>query len=141
MDVRYFALQDIEDYCIDQTLSIDFLHKQCLGICSIADVVELCENQKKGVGKISSEHLRQAIRKLVVTGFSEDAIYISSLEREDLSECLFEPDGTLWTEAAQRHIPPLHSVRRLTLRHTESRWWDEDLYQQMETFFVIEPHE
>ncbi|MBV7330949.1 hypothetical protein KFU94_22455 [Chloroflexi bacterium TSY] len=86
---------------------------------------------KKDLSADGYDTFRERISQLEPMEFEEDFLWIAYLDREDLLFSLFEEDGELWNEAAQSNIPPLHSVRLLSLRPTDSRWWDDKCYTQM----------
>jgi hypothetical protein len=136
MDARYFSPNELDDFIGHRNIPDDIQLLQCLGICSIADIIEVCEKQRKGLTSTPHEILKDIFRQIVITGEINGLIYVANLEREDLLDALFEREGVLWSEVAQRHIHPLHSVRLLTLRVTDSKWWDEDVYRQMNDTFA-----
>jgi len=136
MDMRYLLPNEIEIYFARRLLPTDLASGSCLAACSIADIVELCERLRKGVPTAQSEALKLAFARLASDDLGKGMILIANLEREDLEDSLFESDGSLWLEAAQCLISPMHSVRRITLRPHVAKWWTEEVYSQMEAIYA-----
>lgn len=115
-------------------IASDLTDRQTLARCSIADLIDFCELQKKGGLNLSLAKLLELFEEdLTLNGM----VFVADLDRETLSKALFvEPNPSeLWSSAATRGIPPLHSVRRLTLKDSEWEFWGENVYTEMEEFF------
>jgi len=140
MEIRFFSPSEVTDYFEKGELNQDLFEGETIAICSIADLLDVCEASKKGNIRISpleldkkfdEFNLEDAVRK----GF----VSVIDLNQDNLSSALFERDGgtvmDLWRQAANQNISPKRSIRYLTLRITDdSIWWSEDVNQEMEEY-------
>ncbi|HHC24179.1 MAG TPA: hypothetical protein ENK58_02005 [Desulfobacterales bacterium] len=143
MITRFFTPSEIADYFERGELKADLLNDEIMGICSVADFLDICEAYKKGKLRISShKELNErfdAFDKLPEGPVEKGLVFIVNLDQDKLSSALFERDDGnvvgLWDQAATRHISPKRSLRYLTLRtNDDSAWWGEDVYLEMEAY-------
>jgi len=139
MITRFFTPSEIADYFERGELKADMLNGESMGICSVADILDICEARKKGNLRFSShkelDGRLDAFNKLSEKGL----VFVSNLDQDKLSSALFERDDGnvigLWKQAASRHISPKRSLRYLSLRtNDDSAWWGEDVYLEMEAY-------
>lgn len=137
MKTRYFDPVELSNYVTQGKIASDLISKKTIARCSIADFVDLCELQKKGISNLSLTLLLERFELFVEHLILDGMVFIADLDRETLSKALFveRNPSELWASAATREIPPLHSVRRLTLKDSEWEFWGENVYIEMEEFF------
>jgi hypothetical protein len=113
---------------------------------TIMDILQIAEGCKKGSG-IEEDAFRagwEAMRERA--GLLEDGtVQLLGLDREELLDALFDHDRrhgeegvSIWA-LVQRETRPWRTMRRLMLRPTEQRWWDQDTFDAMEEMFGEEP--
>ena len=143
MLTRFFTPQEVTDYFERNNLNSDLLNDEMMAICSIADLLDICEAYKKDNLDIRYLELQERFetfnRELVDAG----KVFIADLDQDNLSKALFERDDyttiDLWYKAANRNISPKRSIRYLTLRITdEAIWWSENVYQEMEDYHATQ---
>jgi len=134
---RYFNPVELSNYVAQGKIASDLISEQAMSRCSIADFVDLCELQKKGRLNLSLAQLLERLELFAENSTLDGMVFVADLDRETLSKALFveRNPSKLWLSAATREIPPLHSVRRLTLRDSEWEFWGENVYMEMEEFF------
>jgi hypothetical protein len=117
-------------------------------IGTIIDVLEIAEGCKKGSEEIGEMEFLAAWDTLHQGQglLDKGVLQLLGLGREDLLEALFDGDPqrsdegvSIWAEVSGSGTRPSRSMRRLILRPTESRWLDEDIYEQMEQMLGEEP--
>jgi len=132
MKLRYFAKQELETYFKAHKLPADLFDQSTMGISSIADLVEICNQYKYDNNSKFLDDL-----KIFEDGPCFDgSLFVSELDQHKLSSSLFENESDddkfcLWLNGTDRNTPPLHSVRCLTLRVTDYVFWDLDVFQEM----------
>jgi len=129
MEIQYLSFTEIVEYIKTDELPENKSNSYKLYLCSIAELVQACEEYKK-----HSEYLdpgRSFFQNTSQEKF-EQSIFIAELDEKRLLEALFESDGTLWQEAIG--LSPLHSLRILSMRPSEKDtvWWNSETYQKME---------
>ncbi len=130
MESRYFPRSELESCFRDWDLPGDLLSGQFIGIVSIADLVELCDLYKRNDDDAFLTNLQNFKELALQNGY----VFLSELDQFKLSSALFDRDEvelTFWKDGADRSVPPLHSIRCLTLRVDESVFWDIDAYNAM----------
>lgn len=116
-------------------------------IGTIADVLQLAEECKKGAGPMGLGAFEQShdalCRGRIVT---QGILHTLELDRESILDAAFsgslyedEEGITLWSEVATKDLRPWRTLRRLVLRPHEYRWWGVDPYNMMEEQFGEEP--
>ena len=113
-----------------------------ISICSVGDILDMCEAFKKGKITLSLDELMERFHEFAKkdTGpVSNGLVFIVDLEQENLSSALFDREELLvtsfWLKAANSKISPRRSIRYLTIRIVdESTWWSEDVILQMEEY-------
>jgi hypothetical protein len=114
---------------------------------TIADVLQICEGCKKGRAiqegafRAGWDALRQE------RGLLEDGtLLLLGLNQNALLEALFDYDReqgdegiVIWERITEPGTRPWRTMRRLMLRPTEERWWDQDVFDAMEQLFGEEP--
>jgi hypothetical protein len=116
---------------------------------TVVDVLQIGEGCKKGQEAFDVATFRAGWEALRETpgGLLEDGtLQLYGLDRSCLLAALFDWDREegeqgicLWSPAADRRTRPWRSMRRLILRPTEERFWDQDVYDAMEQMFGEEP--
>jgi len=131
--ILFFEKGRISQACLDG--------KEIL-ISSIADLLHICEDCKKGNLNMELRWYEERLAELIDNPqslLSRGYIYIADLDHDTLNKSLFEREQNtvmgLWSEAANPQITPRRSVRYLTIKIVdESDWWSEDVYLQMEQY-------
>jgi hypothetical protein len=134
MKIRYFGKQELECYLQDQKIKADIWEKTFIGISSISDLIEICDQYKRDGNTEFRKHLSRFLDELVTNGF----VFLSELDQQKLSSSLFENEdvkSSLWIDGSDRNRHPLQSVRCLTLRPNAYVFWDEDVYVEMQQYF------
>ena len=110
------------------------------GLCTIMDVLEVAEDVRKGRGRLDRGAFLEGWQVLRAGAIARGDVLVAVLDHDRLSEALFERDEAvvigLWPDAVGRHLPPGRTVRRLIFRPSESTWWGDDLYQEMEARYA-----
>lgn len=137
METRYFNPKEFIHYALRGEIATDLSEGATLGRCSIADLIELCELQKKNNLNVSQSELLKKLEPFVEHFMLNGTVFVADLDQETLSNILFveRNPSELWAAVATMEIPPLHSLRRLTLKNTEWDFWGENVYIEMEEFF------
>ncbi len=137
MKTRYFNPVELSDYIVQDNIASDLISEQTMSRCSIADFIDLCELQKKGRINLSLTQLLERLELFAKNSTLDGIVFVADLDQETLSKALFveRNPSKLWLSAATREIPPLHSIRRLTLKDSEWEFWGENVYTEMEEFF------
>jgi hypothetical protein len=115
---------------------------ECISICSVGDILDVCEAFKKGGITLSLEELMKRFQEFTEkdTGpVNSGLVFIVDLEQENLFHALFEREEGLvngfWIKASNSNISPRRSIRYLTIRNVDGyTWWSEDVYMQMEEY-------
>ena len=111
-------------------------------ICSIGDILDVCEAFKKRRIILSSEELKKRFYDFAekdTSPVNRGSVCIIDLSQENLFSALFERQGVVingfWIKAVNSNISPRRSLRYLTIRICEgSTWWSEDVFLQMEEY-------
>jgi|SRR5271157_1947544 len=109
---------------------------------TIADVLQLIEEAKKGAVSVSlaerMQHIRALLNGSLVVRY---LLRILELDQQALLEAVFEdPSGQeLWSEVANKDTRPWRTLRRLVLRDHDNRGFGDQPYREMEAFFAEEP--
>lgn len=133
MKTRYISKRETDKYLDGNALAEDLQSGSSIGVTSIANLIDLCDLWKQNNKTCFMEQLT----KLKENHFKSGVLYLSELDRNGLFLTLFDHDDegiVLWADASDRNIPPMHSVRRLTLRVNETVFWDDEVYQDMMAF-------
>jgi hypothetical protein len=106
---------------------------------TIMDVLELAEAAKKGRRSLDERAFRTAWKQLREAGgaLRDGRLFLACLDQDCLAESLFEerqgPSAiNLWAAVMGTATTPAHSVRRLILRPSDTKWWGDDAYEEME---------
>lgn len=133
---------DLKRFFENGLISQDCLDGKEILIFSIADLLHICEDFKKGNLRTSAGHLKKRFTELADNPKSlagKGLVYVADLDHDVLNKALFERENNIvhgfWSKATNSRIPPRRSIRYLTLRISdESVWWSEDVYLQMEQY-------
>jgi hypothetical protein len=116
---------------------------------TIVDVLQIAEWCKKEQEAFDTAGFRagwEALREKPAGLLEDGTLQLHGLDRDCLVAALFDWDReqaehgmSLWEEAANRKIRPWRTMRRLILRPTEERYWDQEIYDAMEQMFGEEP--
>ena len=142
MNTNFMSPSDLLNFIEKDLISQDCLDEQEILISSIADLLHICEDCKKGNLNKDLRWFEERLAELVNNTQSllnRGAISIAELDHDTLNRALFEREQNivigLWSKAANQQITPRRSVRYLTLKIVdESVWWSEDVYLQMEQY-------
>lgn len=116
-----------------------------LAVCSVVDLIQLCELYKKGkirVSQASRDSMAGAL--LDVLRRNDRWLIVLDLDREQLTSALFEREDYriigLWPPVTNcGHLTsPAHSMRLLTVRSSDSTWWDSDILTEVEAIYDLE---
>ncbi len=144
MLTRFFTPAEVIDYFEEGELKKNLLNGETIAICSIADLLDVCEAYKKGnLDIFLVEELGSKLDAFNEGPVKEGVVSIVDLDQNNLSAALFERDSgvviDLWRQAANRDVSPKRSIRYLTLRVTDdSIWWSENVYQEMEEYHTAQ---
>jgi len=132
---------DLKIFFENGLISRDCLDGKEILVFSIADLLHICEDCKKGKLRASPSQIKQRFSELVDKPQSlsnKGLVYLADLDHDRLNRTLFERENNIvngfWSKATNPRIPPRRSVRYLTLRITVESWWSEDVYLQMEQY-------
>jgi hypothetical protein len=115
---------------------------------TIVDVLQVAEGCKKGDAVALSAFRAgwEALNEVPGGLLQDGTLQLCALDKDCLLDALFDWDRTLgeegislWAPAADPTTRPWRTMRRLILRPTEQRYWDQDLYDVMEQMFGEEP--
>jgi hypothetical protein len=115
---------------------------------TIVDVLQVAEGCKKGEsGGLAAFRAGWAALWESPDGLLEKGmLQLYGLDKDCLLAALFDWDRDkgdegieIWDQAADHTTRPWRTMRRLILRPTEQRYWDQDLYDAMEGHFGKEP--
>jgi hypothetical protein len=104
-----------------------------IGVCSVADILHLTEDFKKGVLTIEPAEIVTKFQEII----SEELVHITDLDKDRLSTALFERNENnivtgLCEQAAKKTISPKRSIRLLSLKICdETSWWSETVQEEM----------
>ena len=110
---------------------------------TIAEVLQIAEECKKGGSFVGSGFHAgwNALREQPDGLLEEGTLLLLGLDKAGLVDALFEWDRELgdegvtpWPPAADPHVAPWHTLRRLILRSQQS-WLDPQVYVAMERLF------
>lgn len=133
MRIRYFTPTELSNLLIKDALPADIDHQECIGICSIADFVDFSEVQKKIESKLTTTTMEDRFLQVCDDrSTSYGMIGVAELDATTLIEAMFEDSGGFWKKAVSSEIPPIHSIRILSLRPTISSWWGYDVFDEMD---------
>jgi hypothetical protein len=111
---------------------------------TIVDVLQVAEECKKGEARdLAVFRAGWAALGEKPAGLLEDGtLQLYGLDKDCLLAALFDWDRekgeegiVIWDQAADRTTRPWRTMRRLILRPTEQRYWDQGLYDAMEEMF------
>ena len=135
MESRYLFLSNSENLPGKKEPDIGLTSGHIINICSIADLINLCEASKKGKSKTPVTILQKQLQKLV----NHDDIFIAELDEWRLFNTLFNTEGdelSFWDKGSNRYQEPSMSLRHLTLRkNDDTAWWDMEVYEEMCEYF------
>jgi len=143
MRTRFFLPLEVINFFKQRELRNDLLNYDAMAVCSIADLLDVCEAYKKGKLDISREDLHKNFEAFNTGPVKEGFVFIADLDQDKLSSALFDIDNEvvvdLWGEAADRNISPRRSIRYLTLRITDdSVWWSDEVYREMLEYHIAQ---
>lgn len=136
MKTCFFSPVDILNYFKKGELKEEFQAFSAMGIASVADILHLTEDWKKGNLSIHSSEIMSKFRGIM----SEESVYITELDRDRLSVALFKKDENnvvtgLCQESAKETISPKRSLRLLSLKISdETSWWSETVLEEMDEY-------
>jgi len=139
---RLLTVADIERQLLRPTKTTEMSDSlEQIGICPVVELLELCELLKKGRLRANLDSFQTGMRTFQNGPVRRGEIIIVTLDRERLANALFDRDEYavtgLWSPAANRHVSPVHSVRRLLLRPSDQTWWNGDIYAEAEAIYGI----
>ena len=139
MLTRFFSPTEVAKFFERGDFKEDLLNGRTIAICSIADLLDVCEAYKKGNLSISHPELHQRFNAFDEDLIRQGSVSVIDLDQNNLSTALFERDSgvviDLWQQAANRVISPKRSIRYVTFRITgDSTWWSENVYHEMEEY-------
>ncbi|MBV9125738.1 MAG: hypothetical protein JO112_20505 [Planctomycetes bacterium] len=115
---------------------------------TIVDVLQLAEGCKKGevLDLAAFRAGWKALGEKPAGLLADGTLQCCGLDQDGLLDALFDWDRAegeegieIWDQAADRTQPPWRTLRRLILRPTEQRYWDQGVYDAMEQLFGEEP--
>jgi hypothetical protein len=106
---------------------------------TIMDLIELADRAKKGRGHFHEGAFRQGWKKCRTQdgALNDGSVCLVSLDQDCLAESLFDHcQGScavkLWPLISNTTTTPSRSVRRLILRPSETKWWGDAAFHEME---------
>jgi len=133
MNVRFVSYEELKTYFEKEKLEKDLEEKSGMGICSAADLLFITEAYKKGTLKLRGTP-ESTFEKFQAGPDASGQIFVAGLDRERLSEAMFEEltEGVeLWKSAASSELSPQYSITLLALRVTANTWWPEEVFEEM----------
>ncbi len=133
METHFVSYSELKAYFEKEKLKKDLEENSAMGICSAADLLFITETYKKRTLKprISIE---KAFEKFQQGPVDSGQIFTAGLERERLSEAMFEKltgGVELWETVATGELPPRYSITHLALKFTPNTWWSEKVFHEM----------
>ena len=139
MITRYFTPREIEIFFRNQQLEEDLCNLDALGICSIADLIDLCEAVKKRKNGISLDEFKVSFNRFASGPLNQGLVSLAELDAQKLSSMFrTSEDGSplLWEDGLNRTTPPTFSIRCITLKKLDdSTWWADDVFEEMIDLF------
>jgi len=140
MEIRFVSYSELKIYFEKEMLEKDLEEKSKMGICSVADLLFITEDYKKG--KLRPRATLESTFEKFQEGPEESGkIFIAGLDRERLSEAMFEKlvEGVeLWETVASSKLPPQDSITYLALKVTPNTWWPEEIFDEMYNEFGLD---
>ena len=130
MQTRYFGKHEMRRCLEGKDLADDLRTNLSIGISSIADLIEICDHYKRN----NKSGFVEQLTELKESHLKNGVVYISELDQQMLLSTLFDNENeeiTLWPDGSNRATSPIHSVRCLTLRVSDSVFWGAEVYQDM----------
>jgi hypothetical protein len=117
-----------------------------IGLCTIIEVLETAEKARKGKGTMDIPAFLQGWHILREEGgaLACGDVQVAVLDQYCLMEDLFQRNEAhvvtgLWPQAVGIDLPPDRTIRRLILRPSERKWWGEEPYSEMESWYEEVP--
>lgn len=104
-------------------------------VVSISDVLYLQEQYKKGILNLKLKKLHDGVKLIQDTDGNGGLYYLQDLDHSTLKANLFD-DNELDLNIANRVITPRHSITRAVLKLSDSIFWDEQLIEEMEDWYL-----
>ncbi|MCP4150654.1 MAG: hypothetical protein GY757_23105 [bacterium] len=142
MEYRFVPYSELKDFFKKNRLKDDLERGEAVGICSVADVLFITEDKKKG--NLNQETSLIDSYSAFEGGPEESGkIIVVELDREQLNEALFGSDydeTELWRQAARSDIEPRLSISLLVLKRTAANdWWSADeVFKQMCDYYELQ---
>lgn len=133
MDARLVSYSELKWYFEKERLNKDLEDESNMGICSVADLLFITEDYKKKELKPLTD-IESMFEKFQKGPEASGQIYIADIDREKLSEAMFEQmvgGVKLWETAASKEIPPRDSISYIALRPSSSTWWPEKVFEEL----------
>lgn len=136
--VHLLSVSEVEKLLQHPERSGDF---SSLLLCTVMEPLEVGEKTRKRMPGVDSEGFKRRWKALLEQA---PALTIEPLDDACLARSLFHYSETyvvlgLWPEVVAEGLTAegliAHLVRRLILRPSTTTWWDEDLYQEMESWY------
>lgn len=144
MLTKYMTYSELKNFLKENQISQDCLDGKEILICSIADLLEICEDCKKNT--ISNlhwlENRLEKVMRCITSPINLGNIHISELDHDALSRALFNRNDNIviefWQKGIDPHVSPSQSIRYLTIRISdETVWWSNDVFTQMEQYINL----
>jgi len=133
--VKFLNYSEIEScFKANDFSSVEKIFKNRVVICSVSDILFICEQFKKNninttIGILNDNHKK----------FINSGVYFPQIDKDNLLDNLFdidENDVQLWEKACNKKISPRFSVSLLALRINSSSFWNEDTFEEMEHYYL-----
>jgi len=137
-DVHLLSVSEVERLLDHPERSTDY---SSLLLCTVMEPLEAAEKIRKRGQGVDSEGLKKRWQALLEQAH---ALTVEPLDDASLARSLFRYSDTyvvlgLWPEVIAEGLTAegliTRLVRRLILRPSAATWWDEDLYQEMESWY------
>ena len=105
-------------------------------LCTIVEPLQIAEQVRKGRTRMRRPDFLNGWK----TARKTPTLDVAPLDADCLERALFERTDTyiavgLWSGVGSHALPIERTMRRLILRPSEQTWWDDELYDEMETWY------